>query len=186
MSQVTAALQAAALAFGLARAIPGRAGWFSGLGGPAILAVGAAGLAWAMCDKFPGSAALAVSAGTRAVGYGAMLLVFARSLRDGQEPLVTRIARQIDPGMTPRRLAYTRAVTWLWTGFFSFNLLAALAAFQLDLPWFVAWAGIPLAGLLFAVELAFRAVWFRGERRGSASDMAHVFLRRAKMPQDRP
>ena len=181
MSQVGATLQVAALAFALTKAIPGRTGPFSGLVGPSILAAGAGGWAWAMCAKFPGSAALGISAGARAVGYGAMLLVFAQSLRAGQEPLVTRIARQIDPGMTPRRLAYTRAVTWVWTDFFALNMLATLTVYWLDAPWFVTWAGLPLAVLLFAGELAFRSVWFRGERRGSASEMARAFLRRAQI-----
>ncbi len=180
MSQAAATLQAAGLAFGLAKAIPGRAGPYSGLALPAVLAAGAGGLAWAACRAFPGTAADAIGAGTRAVGYGAMLLVFATSLRPGQEPLVTRIARHIDATMTPKRLAYTRAVTWLWTAFFALNLLATLAEYWLDVPWFVAWAGLPSAVLLFAAEMAFRAVWFRGEQRGSASDLARAFLRRAK------
>jgi hypothetical protein len=181
MSQAAATLQAAALAFGLAKVMPGRTIPMLGLGLPAVLAAGAGGLAWAVCREFPGTAPAAISAGTRAGGFGAMLLIFATSLREGQEPLVTRMARHIDPTMTPKRLAYTRAVTRLWAGFFALNLLATLALSWLDIPWFVAWAGIPLAVLLFAGELAFRSVWFRGERRGSASDTVRAVLRHAQI-----
>lgn len=36
-------------------------------------------------------------------------------------PIVERFARLRDPGLSPRAVAYTLKVTWIWTGFFIVN-----------------------------------------------------------------
>src|SRR5690348_17625820 len=59
-------------------------------------------------------AASALSHGAIYLGVG---LLFGLSLRPGQEPLVSRLARRVEPCPTPELMAYTRAVTWLWAGF---------------------------------------------------------------------
>jgi hypothetical protein len=111
--------------------------------------------------------------------YTALLHRFGGSLRRGREPIATRLARRIGPALSARRLAYTRAVTWLWTMFFAAAFASALAQLMLlpfrALPWWLAGADLPLVALLFAGELSVRAVWFRGEPHGSARDMLRAF-----------
>ena len=172
--QAWATLQAAGLAFVLAKAGLSRRHKASAAL-PLILAAGAGGLACLLCREFPETAPAATGAIARAGGYAFALVVFARSLRPGDQPLVTRIALRIDPRATPRRLAYTRAVTWLWAGFFAINLLAIPFTLAIaprhNPPWFAAWAALPLAAALFTAEFAFRCLWFRGQPHGSAAAM---------------
>ena len=55
-----------------------------------------------------------------------MLVMFAGSLM-GPMPLVERLARISEPDLPEAGIRYTRNVTWVWTGFFALNTLAALA-----------------------------------------------------------
>ena len=51
-----------------------------------------------------------------ALGYGLVMLTFARTLRRGREPLITRFCR-LHYGRVPAEcLAYTRRFTALWAG----------------------------------------------------------------------
>lgn len=59
----------------------------------------------------------------------ALGLMFGRTLRAGQEPLVTRFARMVHEEVTPKLAAYTRKVTWAWTLFFIGMILASLSLF---------------------------------------------------------
>lgn len=47
-----------------------------------------------------------------------LLFIFARSLRSGNTPFITRYARLIDGDLSNEEERYTRKVTWWWTGFF--------------------------------------------------------------------
>ena len=96
-----------------------------------------------------------------------MLQVFARSLRQGQVPLVTRLAEAVHG--SPLRsdvLRYTIGLTWAWSVFF---ILAMLAPFLL---WLCAphegWWRIPLRGgtvlaaiICFIMEMLIRRLVIR-------------------------
>jgi uncharacterized membrane protein len=57
----------------------------------------------------------------------ALLMPFARSLRAGQEPLITRMARISRGGVLPPDLApYTRGLTILWTAVFALMIVSAI------------------------------------------------------------
>ncbi len=56
----------------------------------------------------------------------AFLLVFAGSLVL-KKPLVERFARLFHAELTPAEVTYCHRVTWLWVGFFSFNIVVILA-----------------------------------------------------------
>jgi len=97
----------------------------------------------------------------------ALFLLFARSLRAGETPLVTRIARHMHDGNLPEPLiAYTRHVTQLWCVvcaalFASAVLLAAFASPRL-------WSLMTnlvhylVLGAVFVLEFAYRR-WRHGE-----------------------
>jgi uncharacterized membrane protein len=125
---------------------------------------------------------VAAAAVSHAALYVLLLAVFAGSLRPGARPVAERLARRIHGTLTPARLAYTRKVTWLWTGFFTFELAGAallLATGHVRL-WslFVNVLDVPLALLLALVELAVRAVVFRGQAHGTPADMLRAFAGR--------
>jgi uncharacterized membrane protein len=95
-----------------------------------------------------------------------VLCAFAASLRPGRTPLVTRIAAAAHDPLPAALLAYTRAVTWLWT-----LVLAALLGTELwlacagDARRWSAFANLGVYALLAAVfvaEYAWRRWRFRG------------------------
>jgi uncharacterized membrane protein len=106
--------------------------------------------------------------------YLGLLLLFGRSLLPGETPIATRLALRLHGALSPRRQRYTRAVTGLWVAYFALQIAAcaALAAWPnvAALRWAIV-LHLPLAAALLALELAFRAIWFRGQPHGSAADM---------------
>lgn len=88
-------------------------------------------------------------------------LVFARTLRAGREPLVSRIARLCHgEALSPDMARYTRRVTVAWSAFLG-AVATGLAVAALALPletWSLA-ASVgapPLAAVMFAAEYAIR------------------------------
>jgi uncharacterized membrane protein len=93
----------------------------------------------------------------------ALFVVFARSLRAGAEPWVTRVATAMrgEP-LPPPLLAYTRRVTWLWCGVFVVMFASAIG--------FAVWAPPELwslmtnvvhyivLGSIFVVEFVYRRI----------------------------
>jgi uncharacterized membrane protein len=53
-------------------------------------------------------------------------VAFGKTLLPGQQPLVTRIARLEREELSPELSAYTRRVTWVWTGFLLIVTLESL------------------------------------------------------------
>ncbi|RMI02496.1 hypothetical protein [Stutzerimonas nitrititolerans] len=85
----------------------------------------------------------------------ALLGLFGSSLLSGM-PMVERLARLTEPELPPAAVRYTRQVTWLWVGFFTFNAaVAAALALWAPLAWWTLYTGLIaylLMGLLFAGE----------------------------------
>ena len=98
-----------------------------------------------------------------------LLIVFARSLLPGREPLVTRIARYERGQLSSEFASYTRRVTWLWTGFMFFMALETLllAAYASVEVWslFANVLNYVFIGALFLVEYIYRVVRFRKDGR---------------------
>jgi uncharacterized membrane protein len=100
--------------------------------------------------------------------HAALGTLFARTLRPGHEPLVTRLARAVH-GELPAPIArYTRAVTLAWALFFAAMGLAAVLLY-LWAPraaWsaFVTLTTLPAVAAMFAAEYVVRRVrfpWFQ-------------------------
>ena len=70
--------------------------------------------------------------------HGALAAVFGLTLRRGQDPLVTALARRVHDRLTPAMEAYSRKVTVVWTAYFV--LMATLSIGLFRLAPFAAWA----------------------------------------------
>jgi uncharacterized membrane protein len=89
----------------------------------AVLVIGGGLLYWLV---FAGNGLYALYVPPAAIP-AALFMLFASSLRAGQVPLVTRIARLMHDGPLPEDLvAYTRHVTQLWCGVCAALLLSAV------------------------------------------------------------
>lgn len=121
------------------------------------------------------AAGLVITTGVVHAGINLLLLlVFASSLREGAQPLITRLARRIHGELRADVAHYTRQVTVVWCGFFALQLAlsAALLAFA-PLAWwstFVNLCNLPLLALLFFGEHVFRRCWLRDPPRESLAD----------------
>ncbi|HEU4428823.1 MAG TPA: hypothetical protein VFT98_08715 [Myxococcota bacterium] len=98
-----------------------------------------------------------------ALGSLALLLTFARTLREGP-PLVEQLARATNPELSASEIEHCRSVTWLWCAFFAANAAAigALAGWA-PRAWWAAYAGFGsylAVGLLFASEYVVRRARF--------------------------
>lgn len=90
-----------------------------------------------------------------------MAWVFGRTLRPGQEPLISQLARRIHRAdYSPAIATYTRQATWAWTLYFVamalISLLLFVAAPLAVWSWFVNFLSFILLGLMFAGEYAVR------------------------------
>jgi uncharacterized membrane protein len=125
----------------------------------------------------PGLAMLA--AVPHVVLYGGLLLLFARSLRRGQMPVVMRLALMVERGMTPAMLRYTRQVTIAWAIFFV-AMIGAGCAIAVAAPVRMAvlmMLDLPLVALMFALEYAVRRLRFPAHQHVSLACSVRVFLR---------
>ncbi|MDY0050596.1 MAG: hypothetical protein RBR73_07605 [Halothiobacillaceae bacterium] len=113
--------------------------------------------------------------------YGALFLSFASTLRRGQEPLVSRIARAIRGELPPSAARYTRRVTQLWAGYFVLMFFVALGlALWAPLPvwsWFANVLGYGLTAAVFLLEFFVRR---RVLRELSHPDLKGYFVQLAR------
>lgn len=103
-----------------------------------------------------------------AVGYPiavntALFLLFALGLRDGQTPIIEKLASQREE-LNDRARRYIRRVTYLWCSFFVVNIFIIIfLATQRDMSVLVRYTGgwsYLVMGALFAFEWLFR-MWYK-------------------------
>ncbi len=124
----------------------------------AALAVGA--------RSTPATGLAAMSGVAHALLYGALLFVFACTLRPGQTALVTLVASHVNPGFHAGMVPYTRAVTWAWAGFAAAQLVGSGVLLGTDPPlWrlLVTAGHVPLVVAMALLELAIRHWRWRHE-----------------------
>lgn len=98
-------------------------------------------------------------------------IMFALSLRQGREPVISRIAR-LERGELPAELgSYTRRLTWIWTVFFALmtllSVLLAVAAPLVVWSWFANLINYLLVGILFFGEFVYRRIRYRNYHHAS-------------------
>jgi len=115
--------------------------------------------------------AAAVSGLTHAAANLVLLWYFARTLRAGNEALVTRLARRVHGSLAPPLAAYTRRVTVAWCVFFAAQVAVSilLFAFAPLEVWstYVNLLTVPLIALMFAGEYLYRRRRFPDHPRAS-------------------
>lgn len=156
-------------------------------GGPArtwLWLLPAIGLWLAARHVPPSTALLADAALAHATIQGALLLLFARSLRPGHEPLVTMIARRVHGTLRPDIVAYTRHATIAWCVFFLSELLlsAALLAWAPVRWWWrlVPDLCLPLTIAMFVAEYLHRRWTITAFEHASFSAAIAAFRGRAR------
>ena len=115
----------------------------------------------------------------------ALSALFATSLRGGKEALITRLARRVRNGdMPPAVVAYTRAATVAWAGFFAAMAVVSTVLFLTEsrAVWsaFVNLAVWPLPAAMFALEYVVRLRVLRGYAHGSLMAGVHAFRQHAR------
>ncbi len=147
-------------------------------------------LVWPACRAIPRFCVVATVLASHTALYGALTALFGLSLLPGRTALVTVMARTVEPGLTPRMLAYTRRITWLWTLYgpaqvATSMLLLSLAPLRI---WsiFVNLLDLPLLVAVFLGEYAFRSWWLRGESQASLADGWRAARRRWRAAPEGP
>jgi uncharacterized membrane protein len=128
----------------------------------AVLVAGGSALYWLV---FAGNGLYALYVPPAAIP-AALFALFAGSLRAGQVPLVTRIARHMHDGVLPDELVgYTRGVTQLWCVVCAALFLSAVTLALFASPWL--WSLMTnvihylVLGAVFILEYAWRRVRYR-------------------------
>jgi uncharacterized membrane protein len=146
-----------------------------------VLAGGAVAFASAFLAAQP--VLVATTGVTHACIHGSLLAWFASSLRPGREALVTSLARQVRGSLEPEVATYTRNVTRAWCVFFAAQLggSALLLAFAPTAiwSWFDNILDLPLVGLMFLGEYAFRVRRFRHGKPATLAQTIKAFRLRA-------
>lgn len=122
------------------------------------------------------------------LGVFSLLAVgFARSLVQGELPMVTRFAALVHgAALAPEVRRYTRGVTVVWALFFTMmaGTSTALFAFASLSSWstFANFLTPMLVGLMFAIEFGVRRVVLPREVRTGLVDSIHAFVDAARRP----
>lgn len=110
--------------------------------------------------------------------YAALAAAFGRTLLPGQVPLCTHWATLVHGPLPTETLRYTRAVTWVWTVFFTLVAVATLVLYVLvrRSVWslFVNFLVMPGVVLLFAAEFLWRRRSLPNAHHASLRDMVQL------------
>ena len=122
--------------------------------------------------------------------HASLAVLFALTLRPGQEPLVTALARRVHGGLTPAMEAYSRKVTLAWSLYFV--LLAAVSIGLFLAAPFAVWAVFanlltPLAlVLMFVGEFLLRYRLHPEFERATLAAAMNAYARRRTPPDPAP
>jgi|SRR5688572_30527659 hypothetical protein len=131
--------------------------------------------------------AAAVSGISHAAAFLALLWYFGRTLLEGREPLITRLARSVHGSLPAEIAAFTRRVTAAWCAFFASQVLlsALLLAFAPFEVWslFVNVLNVPLLVLMFVGDHLYRAIRFPDYPRPSIARILRAFVEVTSTPE---
>ena len=116
-----------------------------------------------------------------AAANGLLLWWFGRTLRDGSEPLVTRVARRVHGSLPAPIVSYTRKVTIAWCAFFAVQIAVSAVLFLLAPleTWslFVNVLNLPLVVLMFSGEYLVRVTSHPEHPRASLAATVRAFTK---------
>lgn len=116
-----------------------------------------------------------------------LMWLFARTLKDGREPLITSIARRVHGSLKPEIEIYTRHVTYAWSLFFLLQVAVSLGLyiFASLQTWsmYINVLNVPLIILMFVCEYTYRILRFRDHQSSILSGLQ--FFKRDK-PSAKP
>lgn len=97
--------------------------------------------------------------------YLSLMWLFGQTLRQGHEPLITRLARRVHGTLSPELATYTRRLTIAWCVFFAAQLVTSALLFKfapLNI-WslFINILNFPLLALMFIGEYGYRRIRHR-------------------------
>jgi uncharacterized membrane protein len=130
---------------------------------------------------FVGHASVALYGVPHAAAYLFLLWLFGRTLREGREPLITRLARLGRGDLPPAMEAYTRKLTLAWCVFFAAQL--AVSALLLHLGWLESWSlfinvlNLPLCALMFVGDYLYRVARYRDWPQSSIAKVIRAYAR---------
>lgn len=111
--------------------------------------------------------------------YLALLWFFGRTLRQGWEPLITRLARRVHGEHLAAMAGYTRGVTIAWCVFFAVQLLASALLFEFATlnTWslFINLLNLPLLAAMFAGEYLYRSLRYPNHPKTSITKAIRAF-----------
>ncbi|WP_428391588.1 hypothetical protein [Lichenicoccus sp.] len=135
-------------------------------------------LALPACALMPRLGVVAALLVSHTALYGGLTLLFGRSLLPGREPLVTAMARIVEPELTPTMRVYTRRVTWLWTLYGPMQIAVSLLLLRFATlrAWsvFVNLIDLPLLASTFGLEFAARRWLLGGRSQATLRDTVRV------------
>lgn len=115
-----------------------------------------------------------------------LMWFFARTLRDGRQPLITAIARRVHGSLSPDLEIYTRRVTWAWSLFFALQIIIStgLYIFTSVQVWstFINVLNGPLIILMFICEYIYRVLRYRDHQSSIFSGL-QIFSRDKSEPK---
>ena len=136
------------------------------------------------CLLLPGDSLVAAVLVSHTTLHAGLASLFGGSLRRGREPLVTAMARRMEPRLTDEMRAYTRSVTWLWALYGPAQIAVSLLllAFAPLHAWsvFVNLLDLPLLLALFVGEYAYRRRRLPGRTRATLADTLRAAAAQAR------
>jgi uncharacterized membrane protein len=118
----------------------------------------------------------------------ALAWMFGRTLKQGREPLCTRLATMIHGPLASPVARYTRQVTLAWALFFVG--IAAVSTLLFATTSIAAWStfanfvSLPLVAVMFVAEYACRLVALPGMRRSSPVDAIRAYWRSTQIREE--
>jgi uncharacterized membrane protein len=117
-----------------------------------------------------------------------LMWLFARTLKDGREPLITSIARRVHGSLKPEIEIYTRHVTYAWSLFFLLQVMVSLGLyiFASLQAWsmYINILNVPLIILMFVCEYSYRILRFRDHQSSILSGL-QFFSRDKPVPKSK-
>jgi uncharacterized membrane protein len=115
-----------------------------------------------------------------------LMWLFARTLKDGREPLITSIARRVHGSLKPELEIYTRRVTYAWSLFFLLQVVVSLGLyiFASLQTWsmYINVLNVPLVILMFVCEYTYRVLRYRDHQSSILSGL-QFFTRKKPIPK---